>query len=177
MPTDIPSCQLTHADHKPAEKRLPVCLLADNLQDPLNVGSLFRLADAFAIKRMYLTGTSPTPPDRKIRKTSRSTEQSVDFISDSSPISIIEQLKKQRYWIISLELSQQSIDIKKLVVPSDRPLCLIVGAENTGVSETLLSASDICVHIPMRGDNSSMNVANATAIALYELSRQLKPHA
>ena len=58
------------------------------------------------------------------------------------------------------------------MAPGDR-VCLVVGAENTGVCQALLDASDATVHIPMRGHNSSMNVANACAIATYEIARRL----
>ena len=60
------------------------------------------------------------------------------------------------------------------MAPGDR-VCLVVGAENAGVCQALLDASDATVHIPMRGHNSSMNVANACAIATYEIARRLAP--
>ena len=70
-------------------------------------------------------------------------------------------------------LSTLSIALHELVVaPADR-ICLIVGAENAGVCQALLDASDVTVHIPMRGHNSSMNVANACAIAAYDIGRRL----
>ena len=52
-------------------------------------------------------------------------------------------------------------------------LCLVVGAEDAGVCQSLLDASDATVHIPMRGHNSSMNVASACAIATYDIGRRI----
>ncbi|MBE9568116.1 MAG: TrmH family RNA methyltransferase, partial [Proteobacteria bacterium] len=51
--------------------------------------------------------------------------------------------------------------------------CLILGSENTGVNESLLSLSDITVHIKMFGHNSSMNVISAASIASYQIIREM----
>jgi len=165
--------QLAHQQHQINNKKLPICLLINDLKDPLNVGSLFRLADTFAIEKIYLTGSSPVPPNPKIHKTARHTETIVNFSYADNALDIIHELKNKAYQIISLELSTQSIDISSLKLANDSPVCLIIGAENTGVNQTLLDLSDTTVHIPMRGQNSSMNVSTATAIALYEISKQL----
>ena len=53
------------------------------------------------------------------------------------------------------------------------PIVLIIGNENHGVSDDLLRQSDIVLHIEMYGNNSSMNVTHAAAIALYELTKKM----
>lgn len=163
--------QLEHQQHLSSAELLPVSLLVNDLRDPLNIGSLFRLADSFAIEKIYLTGSSPVPPDRKIRKTARHTESIVNFSYADKALDIIRELKNKTYQIISLELSTKSIDISSMKISTDSPVCLIIGAENTGVDQTLLDLSEQTIHIPMRGQNSSMNVATATAIALFEISK------
>ncbi len=174
--TNNKNTQLDHQQHKaePNPRQQPFCLLAHDLQDARNVGSLFRLADAFAIDKIYLSGNSPAPPDAKIRKTARHTETTVPFVYTTGVMDIIKPLKQKHYLFISLEITSRSIDISRLQLPENRPVCLIVGAENTGIEQSLLDNSDITVHIPMLGKNSSMNVAGATAIALYEINRQLQ---
>lgn len=173
---DKANVQLDHQHHQPPGQmktnRLPLCLLINDLKDPLNIGSLFRLADSFNIDKIYLTGTCPTPPNPKIRKTARHTDTFVDFSHVESALDVIHALKNKQYQIISLELTTQSIDINTLSLISDKAVCLIIGEENAGVKQSLLDLSDQTVHIPMRGRNSSMNVSTATAIALYEISKQ-----
>ena len=56
-----------------------------------------------------------------------------------------------------------------------KPVCLIVGAENTGIDTSLLALSGLTVHIPMAGKNSSMNVISAASIACYEMIKYLVP--
>ena len=164
--------QLDHSDHRAAAP-LPLRLLAHDVDIALNVGALFRIADALGVEHLHLSGTSPLPPDPKIRKTSRSAERHVAWSHATDPLETAATLKAQGWRLVSLELSTQSIALDTLTVaPCDR-ICLVVGAENTGVCQALLDVSDVTVHIPMRGHNSSMNVANACAIAVYEIARRL----
>ena len=166
--------QLEHAAHRGAGT-LALRLLAHDMDIALNVGALFRLADALGVEHVHLAGASPVPPDAKIRRTSRSSERHVAWSYDADPLRTVAALKADGWRIVSLELSTRSIALHELAVtPGDR-LCVVVGAESAGVSQSLLDASDITVHIPMRGHNSSMNVANACAIALYAIARQLAP--
>ena len=167
--------QLGHEHHRSVATRLPVCLLAHDMDVPMNVGSLFRIADAFALEAVYLSGKSPVPPNDKIRKTSRATEKYVPFVYESDPLSIVWRLKEAGYKIISLEITSSSIDIRDIQVSPGEKICLVVGAESEGVSQALLDVSDCAVHIRMLGQNSSMNVATACAIAAYELTRRLVP--
>jgi len=159
--------QLNHSDHKPTEKKNPVVLLLDNIKDPKNVGSMFRIADAMGVQKVYLTGNAPTPPNKNINKTSRSTEKSVDFEYQLDALDVISQLKSDCFSIISLEVTSSSIDLADVACDSYDRVCIVVGAESEGVSDSILRASDLHVHIPMYGQNSSMNVAVACGIALY----------
>jgi tRNA G18 (ribose-2'-O)-methylase SpoU len=165
--------QLDHSSHRAAAP-LPLRFLAHDVDIALNVGALFRIADALGVEHVHLTGTSPLPPDPKIRKTSRSAERHVAWSHAADPLETVAALKAQGWRIVSLELSTRSVALHELAMaPGDR-ICLVLGAENTGVCQALLDASDATAHIPMRGHNSSMNVASACAIATYEIARRLQ---
>jgi tRNA G18 (ribose-2'-O)-methylase SpoU len=166
--------QLDHIDHQTSNQKFPLCLLVLDVERPDNVGSIFRLADALGIEQVYLSGKSITPPNSKIRKTSRSTERFVCFSYQENPIEIIHQLKAQDYKIISLEITSNSVPLDKLALLSEEKVCLVLGSESQGVRDSVLTLSDKIVHIPMLGKNSSMNVANACAIASYTITQQLK---
>ena len=174
--------QLTHADHKQSNRKFPLSIVADHVTDPLNVGSLFRLSDALGIEKLYLCGETPTPPNAKITKTSRSTEKNAAYESHTNADVLVTKLKASGSLIISLEITSSSValnsdefnnlldDISK----NNKTVCLILGSENTGVSQSLLALSDITIHIPMLGNNSSMNVVTAASIACFEITRNLK---
>lgn len=163
--------QLDHNQHDPKSIKHPVCLLLNDFESPANVGSIFRLADAFGIEKIYLTGTTPVPPNRKMMRTSRATEKFVSYEYGDSGVDVVNTLKSEGYKIISLEITSSSCDIRKLSLSSDDKVCLVLGAENEGVSTQLLALSDSTVHIPMLGENSSINVASACAIAIFEITK------
>lgn len=166
--------QLDHTHHQASQKTYPLCFLAHDIDVPMNVGSLFRIADALGVEKIYLTGTSITPPNSKIRKTSRSAEKHVAFSYTEDPIEQIGKLKVSGYRIVSLEITSASIDIRNLVLAPSERICLVLGSENAGVSQALLDLSDQTVHIPMLGHNSSMNVATACSIATFEIIRRMQ---
>ena len=173
--------QLTHADHKASNVKQSLNIIANDLNSPQNVGSLFRLCDALAIKKLYLCGDTPVPPHNKITKTSRSTEKHVAFEQHENAVELLNTIKQSDAYIISLEITTSSIAINstafsdniKTKISSEVPIYLILGSENTGVSEELLSLSDLTAHITMLGNNSSMNVISAASIACFEITRQM----
>lgn len=165
--------QLDHSSHTNTASKYSLCFLAHDIETPMNIGSLFRVADAMGVAKIFLTGHSSIPPNPKIKKTSRAAEKYVAYEHQPSPLDVVQMLKEQGYKIISLEITSDSISLHDLVLPQDEKVCLILGSESTGVCQALLDASDTCIHIPMLGHNSSMNVANACSIATYELTRQM----
>jgi len=164
--------QLKHSHHQAKIKKYPICFLAHDFDIPMNIGSLFRIADALGIEKIYLSGDSLVPPNAKIRKTSRSAEKYVPFSYEKKPFGLIKNLKSEGYTIISLEITSTSIDISELSINGTEKFCLILGSEKLGVCQELLNLSDFTIHIPMMGNNSSMNVATACAIAAYEITRR-----
>ena len=170
--------QLSHEEHQQTGIRFPLSLIANDINDPLNVGGLFRLGDALGIDTLYLCGDTPTPPNARIKKTSRSTEKDVTFEYQTDAGTLATMLKASGALIVSLEITSSSISIGSdeftKSISNRRPICLILGSENTGISETLLSLSDLTVHIPMHGANSSMNIVTATSIACFEITRVLQ---
>jgi len=167
--------QLPHESHTPPGHYYRLTILAHDIEVPMNVGSLFRIADALGVEQLILTGCSLVPPNNKIRKTSRSTEKFVSYRYACDPLPVLEQLRQENYRIVSLEHTTSSIDLAEFKVAPDDRICLIAGSESLGVIEPLLSSSDVSVHIPMLGSNTSMNLANAAAIAVYTLCSGMRP--
>lgn len=165
--------KLTFNDHKKTDVKFPVCVLADNITLKENIGSLFRLCDALAIEHLYLSRSNSLANDNRVNKVSRNTEGNVPHSITQTPLALIEQLKQNGYSIISLELTTGSIKIQEFDFYATEKICLILGNESKGVSNELLEVSDHCIHIPMLGMNSSMNVICAASIALFEITRNM----
>lgn len=146
-------------------------LVCDNVTNAPNIGSLFRISDAFGVEKLILCGTTISL-GRKMTKTSRATEKSVPFEIHSNALKVVQNLKKGGKQIISLEITETSRPIHEFNFDVRNPIALVVGDENFGISKDILQLSDAIIHIDMFGQNSSMNVVQATNIALYEITRQ-----
>ncbi|NMH88070.1 TrmH family RNA methyltransferase [Flavivirga algicola] len=164
--------QLTHYNTNFSKRSFPITLVCDNVTNAPNIGSLFRVSDAFGVEKLVLCGEH-IPLGRKMTKTSRATEKSVDYEIVSSASETVKTLKTNGYQIISLEITDASQPIHNFKFSDKKPIALVIGDENFGVSEAILDLSDVSIHIDMFGQNSSMNVVQATNIALYELTKQL----
>lgn len=141
--------------------------------DPRNVGSAFRLADAAGLSGLILAGKTPIPPNRKLAKTARSTESTVPWQQVDDIQGFLQQIKQDNAIVIALEITDQSHDLLQYQLPQNRPIYLLAGNESHGVTQELLDCSDVAVHLPMYGQNSSMNVAVAMGIGVYMLIKQL----
>lgn len=164
--------QLTHYNTNFKKHTFPITLISNNVANAPNIGSLFRIADAFGVEKLILCGSN-IPLGRKMTKTSRATEKSVNFEIQDDASSIVSNLKSKHYQIISLEITNNSIPIHNASFSPKHPIALVIGDENFGVSENILKLSDAIIHIDMYGQNSSMNVVQAANIALYEITKQL----
>lgn len=163
--------QLSHHEFARTRQRFPLRLIADDVQRPANVGALFRIADAFGIERLYLSGRSVLPPHPKLAAAARHAERAVAWEHRESAAALVRELRAEGHLIVSLEITADSVDIRQLQLPTGIPVCLLVGSEQHGVRAGLLELSDHVVHIPMFGQNSSLNVAAACSIAVFELIR------
>ena len=164
--------QLNHYNTNFTQRKFPITLVCDHVTNAPNIGSLFRIADAFGIEKLILCGEH-IPLGRKMMKTSRATEKVLNYEILDDASEVIKHLKKQDYQIISLEITSTSQPIHTVEFSKEKPIALVIGDENFGVSETILNHSDAIIHIDMFGQNSSMNVVQATNIALYEMTKQL----
>ncbi len=150
------------------KNRRPLSLLLDGLEDPRNIGSLFRLADSANLAHVYFYNCSIQPTDKRLKRTARSTQKYVNS-SIIHDITAIHELKNTHQFI-ALEITSDSIPYTECQIES--PTILIIGKESHGVSEALLALSDKAVHIPMYGINTSMNVAVASAITTFHFIQQ-----
>lgn len=164
--------QLNHYTSNFKKQKFPITLVCDNVTNAPNIGSLFRIADAFGIEELIFCG-SDIPLGKRMTKTSRSTEKYVTHCVKENIESVIETLKANNNYLIALEITENSQPLTEFKLQTNQPITLILGDENFGVSEAILKEVDAVVHINMFGNNSSMNVVQATSITLYEITKQL----
>lgn len=170
MPTknSTAETQLTHEQVGWQQQSFPLIVACDNWSDPRNVGMAFRLAEAFGVQALWLGGTTPVPPNRKMTKTSRSTTHKVPFQHQISLPTALQGAKAEGYVLVGIEITSQSKNLRELAqTHRKQATILVLGAEKGGISPEVLAVLDACAHIPMYGNNSSLNVATALSISLY----------
>ncbi len=165
--------QLKHEENQFKQTQFPITLVCDNIYFQQNIGSLFRIGEAFGIEKIIFLGKDIPLTPRKINKTSRSTHLHVPYTVFEENDTLINYLKENDYEIISLEIALTSKTLKEVIVPTNKKIALILGSEINGISDELLAISNQIVHITMFGQNSSMNVVQATSIALYEFTSKM----
>jgi tRNA G18 (ribose-2'-O)-methylase SpoU len=148
-----------------------IIVVSENIRTPENIGMLFRISEAFGVKKVYLIGDSPNLENKKVLRTARSTEKELNIQLFDNSIRLIEKLKKENYQLIGLELTDLSVSLSSSNFSDFNKIALFVGAERFGLSKETLQKLDQSIHIDLFGKNSSVNVVNALAIALYELTR------
>lgn len=155
-------------------KKLPVVVVLDNVRSEMNVGSIFRTADAFLIDRICLCGITPQPPKAEIHKTALGAEESVTWQYYTTSIDAIEQLKAAGYLICSIEQVHDSVSLANFTIETEQPMAIVLGNEVKGVSQQVVDLSDYCVEIPQEGTKHSLNISCCAAIVMWHLYRQLR---
>lgn len=151
-------------------------VVLDNIRSTYNVGAIFRTADAAGVLKIYLCGITPAPPNPKISKVALRAEKFVAFEKIAKTWRLLEQLKKDKYFLISLEQSRKSKkanDIFQLRSIRAKKIALILGTEVKGLSPKILKRADLQIEIPMYGHKESLNVAVAFGIAIYQIRNLL----
>src|SRR5437870_1845476 len=98
------------------KKKLPLAVVLDNVRSMLNVGSVFRSCDAFAVEKLVLCGITAQPPHRDIHKTALGATESVRWEHHQSIVKTAQKLKEEGYTLIALEQTDESIPL-----PSFKP--------------------------------------------------------
>ncbi len=160
---------------KEASKRkakLPVVLFLHNIRSQYNVGAILRTADAVGIEKVILSGYTPTPEQKGVKKTALRglVHKRWEFVADV--VKVLQQYKMDGYQIVGLEQCHESVDFQKAKYAF--PVVLVLGEEVEGIHNDILRYCDQLIEIPMFGAAHSLNVSVATGIVLYELLDQFR---
>jgi tRNA (guanosine-2'-O-)-methyltransferase len=148
----------------------PVALILDHVQSPFNVGSILRTAAAFRVDHLWLVGDTAAPTNAKTAKTALGSQRFLEWTWNDTATDAASAARDDGYRVVGLELTDDAVPLPELAV--DEPVCLVIGHEDRGLPAATLAACDRVTYIPQLGRIGSLNVATATAIALYELRRR-----
>ncbi len=153
-------------EYKHVEK-LPVTVVLDNVRSEMNVGSVFRTADAFLMERIVLCGITPQPPKAEIHKTALGAEDSVAWQYYPTTIEAITRLKADGYTICSIEQVHDSVSLEQYRAQAGSKVAIVLGNEVKGVGQDVVDASDVCLEIPQHGTKHSLNISCCAAIVMW----------
>jgi tRNA G18 (ribose-2'-O)-methylase SpoU len=145
--------------------RLPMTVVLDNIRSLHNVGSIFRSADGIGVEKLWLCGITGFPPQSQISKTALGAETRVPWEHHRHIEEIIHALRARNYQIVFLEQMDSSVEYQ-LFTP-EPPVCLVMGNEIEGISESVAPLADAAVEIRMGGVKNSLNVSVAFGIVGY----------
>ncbi len=158
----------TVAEFKEAAKT-PIIVILDNIRSLNNIGSVFRTADAFLIKKVYLCGITATPPHKDIQKTALGATETVEWEYVENTISLIKQLQDEQVEVLAIEQAEGATMLNDFQPEQDKTYAIVFGNEVKGVQQEVVSASDGIIEIPQLGSKHSLNIAVSTGVVLWDL--------
>lgn len=164
--------RLSPADFK-SRPKLPLTLVLDSVRSGLNVGSIFRTADAFALERILLCGITAQPPHREILKTALGSTDSVDWAYFPDATEAVRTLKNEDYTVLAIEQATEKIWLQDFSPEKEKRYAFVLGNEVDGVAAETLALCDGALEIPQFGTKHSLNVAVAAGIVVWEFVRKM----
>ncbi|MGP4042245.1 23S rRNA (guanosine(2251)-2'-O)-methyltransferase RlmB [Gracilibacillus sp. D59] len=154
-----------------AEKRdePPFFLILDEIEDPHNLGSILRSADATGVHGVIIPKRRAVGLTATVAKTSVGAIEHIPVVRVTNIVQTIEELKARNVWIVGTE-ADATEDYRKL--DGQLPIALVIGNEGKGISRLVKKNCDWTVSLPMIGSVSSLNASVAASILMYEVFRK-----
>jgi len=143
-------------------------LVLDNIQDPGNLGTIIRTADACGLNQIIISKETADPYNSKVIRSTMGSIFRVKIIREENLLEKLLEIKNDGFDIVTTSLDTDNyiydIDYNKKVI--------VIGNEANGVEEDINKISDVKIKIPMLGKAESLNASVATGIVLYEYVRK-----
>ena len=155
-----------------AQEKFPIVLILDDIRSLKNVGSFFRTADAFNVKKIILGGITATPPHKDIRKTALGATETVAWAHVENLSAEVIKLQKQGYSVGVVEQTEKTTFLQEVKDFENKPFALVFGNEVNGVSQELVDCADFVLEIPQFGTKHSLNVSVCAGIVVWEFCKK-----
>ena len=157
-----------------AEKRNenPFFLLLDELEDPHNLGSIMRTADAVGAHGIIIPKRRSVGLTATVAKASTGAIEHIPVARVTNLSRTIDELKDRGVWIVGTD-AKESDDYRNL--DGGMPLTLVIGSEGKGMSRLIREKCDFLVQLPMVGHVTSLNASVAASLLMYEVYRKRHP--
>ncbi len=157
-------------------------VIAHDIRSTYNIGSLFRTCECLGVDELIISGYSSYPEVKddtrlphianklteQINKTALGTIDMIKWQHVNDLAAKIQELRANGYLIVGLEQSSKSISLNDFT--REKNIALILGREVEGIEDKIIKLCDELIEIPQKGNKESLNVVQAAAIAIYNLS-------
>lgn len=147
-----------------------VVVLLDQITDPHNMGAILRAAAAFECAAVITTERHSSQDEGTIAKVASGALEHIPLIKETNLVKTMQLLKDYGFWIYGLDERGDKLGTKNVF--SDRT-AIVMGSEGKGLRRLVKESCDHLVALPTSSAFSTLNVATATAITLYEIHRQV----
>lgn len=162
---------IEHAKAAIESGQKPLIIMLDKVTDPRNYGAILRVADACGALAVVTTKRNHPGFGPAVTKTACGAESTVPIAVIPNLVQGLESLQPLGFWSVGADSGDETTVYTKYKATT--PTILVMGSEGAGLSRLTQKACDGCVHIPMRGQVDSLNVAAATAVLAFHLTEQL----
>ncbi len=154
-------------------QKTPLIVILDDVRSHLNVGSVFRSADAFRVEKIYLCGITGCPPHRDIQKTALGATETVAWEYRENINTLIDELKQNGIVIASVEQTENAVKLQEIDIEHSLKYAVVFGNEVEGVKQEVINQSNFCIEIPQFGTKHSLNISVCAGIVMWEWVRKL----
>ncbi|WP_438313594.1 23S rRNA (guanosine(2251)-2'-O)-methyltransferase RlmB [Sporosarcina sp. FA9] len=151
----------------------PFFLILDELEDPHNLGSILRTADASGVHGIIIPRRRAVGLTGVVAKASTGAIEHIPVVRVNNISQTVEELKKRGVWIAGTDATH-STDYR--LMDATLPIAIIIGSEGKGMSRILKEKCDFLYHLPMIGQVTSLNASVAASLLMYEVLRKRQPN-
>lgn len=157
---------------KNAEK-IPLIIVLDNIRSLHNVGSVFRTADAFLTKKIYLCGITATPPHKDIRKTALGADETVEWEYVKDILGLVKKLQAENIAVLSVEQVENATMLQDFSPEKGKTYALVFGNEVKGVQQSVIDAGNGVLEIPQMGSKHSLNISVSVGVVVWDFVKSM----
>ncbi|PAE22997.1 MULTISPECIES: 23S rRNA (guanosine(2251)-2'-O)-methyltransferase RlmB [Bacillaceae] len=157
-----------------AEKKneAPFFLLLDEIEDPHNLGSIMRTADAVGAHGIIIPKRRAVGLTATVAKASTGAIEYIPVVRVTNMSRTIDELKERGVWIAGTDAKGKQ-DYRQM--DGAMPLGLVIGSEGKGMGRLIRDKCDFLINLPMAGHVTSLNASVAAALLMYEVYRKRHP--
>ncbi|MFC0525693.1 23S rRNA (guanosine(2251)-2'-O)-methyltransferase RlmB [Pontibacillus salicampi] len=150
----------------------PFIMILDEMEDPHNLGSILRTADAAGVHGVIIPKRRSVGLTGTVAKTSTGAIEYIPVVRVTNIARTIEELKEQQVWVVGTD-AEGDEDFRRL--EGDMAIALVIGSEGKGISRLVKEKCDWTVNLPMKGHVTSLNASVAASLLMYEIHRKRHP--